>query len=366
MGPAGPAIGAAGGALAGSYPNPTLNVTPCAPWQALTATSFGAGSVPTCKLGVYDTIGGNLAVGTGLSGNPFPALAAGTLYNHAFGDQALLSNTTGSSNTAVGFVALHQNTSGNANSALGVCALSFNTTGSDNSAVGNCAMRGADPGSMTGSENSALGSTTMIHNSSGSNNTALGYRALFANTSGQDNVAVGNRAGENLTTGVKNIDIGSNVGGLAGESSTIRIGNPGSQTRAFIVGISGVTTGGVASPVLIDANDQLGTTSSSRRFKRDIHPLAPASRRLMKLHPISFRYKRSYVHGPSALQFGLLAEQVARVYPNLVVHGRDGKPSAIAYQELPALLLAQAQHQQAQIDRLRSKVNWLMRRARRP
>jgi hypothetical protein len=135
--------------------------------------------------------------------------------------------------------------------------------------------------------------------------------------------------------------------------------------------------------VLVDASNQLGTTSSSRRFKRDIHPLASASRKLMKLNPISFRYKRSYVHGPSALQFGLLAEQVARVYPNLVVYGRDGRPSAIAYQELPALLLAQAQRQQAQIahqrnqiralrtrlrgvGRLRTEVSWLMRQARRP
>ena len=344
-----PATGTAGGALTGNYPNPTLNVVggPCAPWQALSTTSFGTGVVPICKTGVYATGDNNFAVGTGLGGNPFPALAPGTLYNHAFGNQALLSNTTGSSNTAVGFVALQQNTSGNDNSALGTCALSFNTTGSNNSAFGDCAMRGDDPGGMTGDNNSALGAATMIGNTTGSNNTALGYQALSANTIGNDNVALGSRAGQNLTTGVKNIDIGANVSGVAGESSTIRIGNPGSQNRAFIVGVSGVTTGGVASPVLVDASNQLGTTSSSRRFKRDIHPLAPASRKLMKLNPISFRYKRSYVHGPSALQFGLLAEQVANVYPNLVVYGRDGRPSAIAYQELPALLLAQAQRQQA-------------------
>jgi len=144
-----------------------------------------------------------------------------------------------------------------------------------------------------------------------------------------------------------------------GESNTIRIGTQGVQNRAFLAGVSGVTTEGVAAQVLVDAKGQLGTTSSSRRFKQDIQPLGSRSKGLMALRPVSFRYRRSFVHGSNPLQFGLIAEQVARVYPNLVVYGRDGKPSAVAYQELPALLLAQAQRQQTQIARQRERIRTL-------
>ena len=137
---------------------------------------------------------------------------------------------------------------------------------------------------------------------------------------------------------------------MSGDTSTIRIGVQGTQTQAFLAGVSGVTTAAAAAPVLVDANGQLGTTSSSRRFKHDIESIGAGSDRLMRLHPVSFYYNRSFVHGPSALQYGLIAEDVAKVYPNLVVYGKDGKPSAVAYQELPALLLAQVQKQQRRAD----------------
>ena len=131
--------------------------------------------------------------------------------------------------------------------------------------------------------------------------------------------------------------------------------------------MSGVTTAGAAAPVLVDANGQLGTTSSSRRFKQDIRPLGSQEKKLMALRPVSFRYRHSFVHGANPVQFGLIAEQVAKVYPNLVVRGEDGRPSAVAYQELPALLLAQAQRQQrengalrTEIRRQQAQINWLI------
>jgi hypothetical protein len=157
-----------------------------------------------------------------------------------------------------------------------------------------------------------------------------------------------------LTGESHNIDIGNQ--GNAGESNVTRIGD--SQSKAFIAGISGATIGGPAVPVLVNGNGQLGVTTSSRRFKRDIQQLGPSTADgLMKLRPVSFRYRPSVVHGPWPLQFGLIAEQVAKIFPNLVAYGPDGKPDAIAYQELPALLLAEIQRQQREIS-------WLMHRVR--
>jgi hypothetical protein len=204
-------------------------------------------------------------------------------------------------------------------------------------------------------------------------------------TTGSHNVGLGRNAGRNTTTGNYNIEIGNE--GTSSDTETIKIGEAAHEKKAFLAGITGVTTGGTASPVLVDSNGQLGTTSSSRRFKRDIHPLGNYLRELMRLRPVSFRYKRSFTHGgPDPVQFGLIAEQVAKVYPNLVVYGKDRKPSAIAYQELPALLLAQAQRehrrndvlrvqnrrqatrldlQSARLRRQQRQIDWLMRNARR-
>ena len=233
--------------------------------------------------------------------------------------------------------ALQFNTSGNANSALGFGALNFDTTGEQNSAVGDSAL---------------------LFNNSGNQNAAFGINAMTQNSSGSRNVALGVAAGY-FVQGDNNIDIGAFVSGDENDSNTTRIGLQGTQERTFIAGISGATTEGVASPVLIDPNGQLGTTSSSWRFKQDIHPLDSQLKKLMALRPVSFRYRRSFVHGANPVQYGLIAEQVAKVYPNLVVRGKDGKPSAVAYQELPALLLAQAQRQQVRIGRQEARIRAL-------
>jgi hypothetical protein len=323
--------GAAGGALAGSYPNPTLSVsggdsgaTACKNGEALTGLS--AQAALTCSPGVYSDANENVAA----SPNPFPALQAGGVRNVAVGPNALSANTTGPDNAA-----------------LGRNALSANTTGGSNTAVGSAAL----PNNTTGSQNSALGQAALLNNTGGLQNTAVGTAALTNETTGDSNLALGNNAGFNITTGSGNIDIASGAPG--NESSTIRIG--GTQTKAFLAGVSGTTIGATTSPVLVDTNGQLGTMTSSRRFKRDIHPIGAQRKGLMALKPVSFRYRRSVAGGPSSTQFGLIAEQVAKVYPNLVVYGHDGRPSAVAYQELPALELAQLQHQHAELRRQRSR-----------
>jgi hypothetical protein len=301
--------------------------------------------------------------------------------NSALGEAALANDTTGSSNSAMGGQALIGNTTGSLNSAFGVNALFSNTTASDNAALGN----GALFSNTTGGNNSALGLSALSSNTTagsntavgkdalklntGGSNAALGDSALNSNTTGASNTALGQGAGNNLTTGNNNIDI--NNGGTTGESNTTRIGTQGTQTKAFLAGVRGVTTGVAdAVPVLVDSSGQLGVTSSSRRFKQDINPLGSAADGVMKLRPVTFRYKRSMVKGADPLQFGLIAEQVAKVFPHLVSYGSHGKPTAIAYQQLPALLLAEMQKQQRQIDwlqsrnarvdRLQAEVTWLM------
>jgi hypothetical protein len=220
----------------------------------------------------------------------------------------------------------------------------------------------------------------MYNNTIGSGNAAFGDQALAGNTSGETNVAIGYHAGSELTTGNGNIDIGANVSGPPGEANTMRIGNQGTQNATYLAGVSGSNIGANPS-VVVNGEGRLGVEVSSRRFKADIHPLGSQLRRLMQLRPVSFRYRRGDVQGPNRVQFGLLAEQVAKVYPNLVARAPDGRPYTVLYQELPALLLGQVQRQQARIERqrnqirtlrtslrgvgqLRAKVNWLMRQSR--
>ena len=196
--------------------------------------------------------------------------------------------------------------------------------------------------------NTASGNRALYSNTTGSNNTASGHSALFSNTTGNNNIALGNSAGVNLTTGNNNIDIGNR--GVAAEGNTIRIGDA-NQTRAFIAGIRGVTTGSAdAIAVLIDSNGQLGTVSSSRRFKDDIADMDAASSALMKLRPVTFHYKTDQNPSGRTLQYGLIAEEVAEVYPGLVAHSADGQIETVMYQFLPPMLLNEVQKQQRTIE----------------
>src|SRR5204862_2600343 len=173
----------------------------------------------------------------------------------------------------------------------------------------------------TGTAHTGAGFQALYSNTSGNSNTALGNNTLFSNTSGSNNIAVGDSAGTFLTTGSNNIDIGNK--GVAGESKTIRIGKSGTQTKTFIAGISGATVAsGVG--VIVGSNGQLGTVVSSERFKNAIKPMDKTSEAILALKPVTFRYKHD-LDPESIPQFGLVAEQVENVNPDLVARDEDGK-----------------------------------------
>jgi len=206
-----------------------------------------------------------------------------------------------------------------------------------------------------GSSNTANGLNALGSNNTGNNNTAQGTNALVSNTSGNGNIALGVGAGKNLTTGNNNIDIG-NVG-VAGEANTIRIGTPGTQTKTIIAGISGKTaSGGVA--VYINANGRLGTLTSSKSYKRDIHQMANASEVLYGLQPVSFRYKEEL--DPDGIpQFGLVAEEVANVNADLVARDEKGKPYTVRYEAVNAMLLNEFLKEHRKVQELEKQVEKL-------
>src|SRR5256886_5113128 len=269
-------------------------------------------------------------------------------YNTALGSDALYYNTTGYQNTAIGAAALVSNTTGYENTAIGADALDFNTTGHDNTATGYRALYINTTASnntahgfkalyynTTGNFNTADGELALYKNTIGGYNTASGVNALYGNTIGARNIALGYSAGFSLTTGSNNIDIGNL--GVAAEANTIRVGTVGSQTNTYIAGISGVTVaGGVG--VIVDSNGHLGTVVSSARFKEAIKPMDKASEAILALKPVTFRYKHEL--DPEGIpQFGLVAEQVEKVNPDLVARDAEGKPYTVRYEAVNAMLL---------------------------
>jgi len=280
----------------------------------------------------------NVAVG-------YAALLSSTASeNVAVGHQAAANNTTGSTNTALGTAALFTNTTGNGSTAVGYRALAFSNN-NDNTAVGNAALGST----TTGVNNTATGRAALFFNTTSSNNTALGANALF-NSTGASNIAVGSFAGVNLTTGNGNIAIGNS--GLAAESNTIRIG--AAQTATYIAGISGATSaGGVA--VFVDGAGRLGTITSSARFKEDIQDIGDGSSVLMKLRPVRFHYRQDV--DPSGIeQYGLVAEEVAKVDPDLVVYDEKGEPRTVRYHFVNALLLNEVQRQARRAEAQQSEI----------
>ena len=209
--------------------------------------------------------------------------------------------------------------------------------------------------------NTAVGAYALDATLIASNNTAVGSYALRGNTGG-GNVALGHEAGLNQTTGSRNIYIGDNVRGVAGETEAIYLGLVGTQTKTVIAGIRGTTTGAAdAVTVLIDSNGQLGTVSSSRRFKDGIRDMGDASVGLMALRPVTFRYREAYTDGTTPVEYGLIAEEVAEVYPDLVVNDRAGHAETVQYRKVNAMLLNEVQKQHRQIQDLLARVAQLER-----
>ena len=251
--------------------------------------------------------------------------------NTAEGDLALLRLTTGTDNTAVGTAALQNNTTGSGDTALGVVTLFLNRGGSNNTAVRFAAMNLNFGGDL----NTATGYLALARNRSGNDNTANGDSALARNSTGSNNIAVGAFAGFHLTIGDNNIDIGNK--GVTDESNTIRIGRKGTQLATFIAGIHGTTTAGAdAVPVVIDSAGQLGTVSSSQRFKKEIKPMDQTSEAILGLKPVTFHYKSD---STGTAQFGLIAEEVAQVNPDLVVRDEKGEIYTVRYDAVNAMLL---------------------------
>ena len=249
--------------------------------------------------------------------------------NTAIGFDALYDTTTGYYNTAVGSFALTNNSTGFYNTALGMTALYYNTTGEANTALGTFALI-----FNTGSFNTAVGDDALFSNTTGINNTGVGEGSLYYNVSGSNNIALGESAGTSIT-GSNNIDIGNT--GVADESGIIRIGTQGTQTATFIAGIAGVPLG-VARSIGVTADGQLGVKPSSARYKEAIQPMNKSSEALLNLKPVTFRYKKE-LDPKRVRQFGLVAEEVAKVDPDLVDLDAKGKPFTVRYDEVNAMLL---------------------------
>jgi len=318
-------------------------------------TANGRGALYNNTTGFYNTAAGYEALNENTTGGN----------NTASGVQALYSNTSGFSNTATGVVALYSDTTGNSNTASGVAALFSNTTGGGNTATGPFALYANSTGSAntadgvealynntTGIHNSASGYRALNQNNIGSFNTASGFGALFSNITGScntaiglnalefnstgcNNIALGDSAGINLTKGDNNIDIGD--AGIAAEANTIRIGRLGTHTNAYIAGIY-KTTVAKGLGVIVDSTGHLGTVGSSERFKDEIKPMDKASESILALEPVTFHYKHEL--DPDGIpQFGLVAEQVEKVNPDLVARDDQGKVYTVRYDAVNAMLL---------------------------
>lgn len=304
----------------------------------------------------YQALMNDRAVGYGNSGNG---------ENTAVGHEALQLDTTGYGNTAVGYQALNQNTNGYENTASGDNALAANTSGGDNTAYGADALQS----NTNGTQNTADGTAALYHNTSGSDNTANGADTLLLNTSGYENtgdgayslyslttginnIALGYYAGYYLTNGNNNIDIGNL--GVAPDAGIIRLGTQGIQTKTFVAGISGATAAsGVA--VYVNSSGQLGTLTSSKKFKQNIQSMADASDVLLALRPVTFKYKPEF--DPQGIpQFGLVAEEVDKLDPDLVARDDKNQIYTVRYEAVNAMLLNEFLKQHQKVEEQNSEI----------
>ena len=297
-------------------------------------------------------------------------------FNTAEGKNALFSLTTGQGNTAVGWFSLWGNAAGSFNTATGAGTLLFNTadentafgtvallnntSGGDNTAVGTLALSS----NTTGSFNEAIGVNALASNDSGFYNIAIGDDTLSHNVSGSHNIIVGGfGAGFNIVAGSNNIYIGPGVSanGALDESNAIRINDSapqvgGTTSKVFVTGIDGSTVGATSAPVLINPNGQLGTGVSSARFKRDIDPIGTSSEAIFSLKPVTFHYKGDETNIP---QFGLIAEDVAKVNSALILTDKEGKPYSVRYEQVNTMLLNEFLKEHKTVQELKNEISEL-------
>jgi hypothetical protein len=333
-------------------------------------TAEGQSALLSITTGTYNTAVGLFSLLSLTDGTFNTATGAGTLLantaseNTATGAGALLSNTTGSENTANGGFALFNNTEGGANTAVGNEALLNNSTGSDNTASGRQALIN----NSTGGSNTAIGESCLFSNIDGGVNTAIGIQALQNNTHGSNNTAMGRNALGGSATGNFNIGLGSNAGvNVTSASNVICIGADGNNidNACYIGQIFGATSSG-GTAVFVNSNGRLGTVTSSRRFKEEIKPMERASEVLFALKPVTFRYKKE-LDPAGTQQFGLVAEDVEKVKPDLVVRDENGKVNSVRYEQVNAMLLneflkahCKIQEQEATIEQLRKELDALV------
>jgi hypothetical protein len=323
-------------------------------------TATGVNALITNTTGNFNTATGVNTLFRNTRGIRNTATGVQALFNNTIGSQntangvfALLSNTEGNGNTANGYQALNSNTSGFQNTAAGVRALFKNTTARANTATGYQALSG----NTTGDSNTANGFGALFSNTSGTQNTANGVAALLSNTTGANNTACGVAALKFNTLGSNNTALGTGAGtNVTTADNVICIGAPGDNMSdsCYIGNIFGATIDpGSATTVGVDSNGKLGTILSSKRFKEEIKPMDKASEALLALKPVTFHYKSDAKGTP---QFGLIAEEVAEVNPNLVVRDGKGEIFTVRYDAVNAMLLNEFLKEHRKVEKLESKV----------
>jgi hypothetical protein len=353
--------------------NALLNLTPFGtpggPGSSNTATGYS--TLEETTTGFENTANGSLALNKNVTGGDNTAVGFSALQfnisghdNTAVGNHALWENQTGVYNTATGSHALESSVNANDNNAYGAFALS-NNLGNDNNAVGYMALYS----NTTGSLNNASGNFALRSNTTGNNNNAIGYAALYRNETGSsnnaqgfyalqnivngsnNNIAVGQYAGSALVQGSNNVYIGSP--GAEEENAVIRIGNPATHIAAYMAGIQNAHITGAA--VYVTAAGQLGVLASSERYKTEIKSIRSTAK-LEQLRPVAFHLQAD----PGGnVQYGLIAEEVDKVYPELVIHGADGKIEGVRYDELAPMLLRKVQNQAKTIREMQLQVTEL-------
>jgi hypothetical protein len=331
-------------------------------------TALGASALLANTTGSYNTASGNYALHLNTIGTENTSSGYYSMYhneagylNTATGFFALTANTDGFSNVADGASALYSNTTGYDNVASGIASMYSHTSGYDNTAIGARSLfsdTGGVQNTALGSEsmfentigylNTAVGTEALYGNTSGGANVGVGQGALYANTTGSDNVAIGSGAGESIT-GSNNVDIAAP--GESGENGVIRIGTPGTQKSAFIAGISGSKLTGSA--VYVNSAGQLGVLASSERYKTAIKSMGNDTAKLDRLRPVTFHLKND---PGGVIQYGLIAEEVVKVYPELVIRDQTGKIQGVRYEELSPMLLNEVQQLKTKLRDINQEV----------